>query len=305
VAVLLPLLLALLGFVCGMFVGGQLAPDGSGLAGPAIALWYGIGGMVIALLAGVILARRLPPASLRKAVLVAAALATITLIAVAVRIASMNAGPTEAPAPGPVPTVTPAAQRYTTVDRSDLPLGLGVARFAPTPGRVLRFYAQPREGDRPGDLPPVDSVTFGDGVPHVEIATAPPWLVPEHLKMDYELFVLRALTLTADWVEVVGNSTTGETWWIARSDVHFVSWPQYLLSVTSVETLDAEENPVRYRPHDEAGVLSSSWAPLPPLAVQGDWLRVATINLADRIQPSGWIRWRSDDRLLVVCNPLS
>jgi len=40
----------------------------------------------------------------------------------------------------------------------------------------------------PGDYPPSDIVMFGSGLPSVDIAEAPPWLVPEHLKMDYELF---------------------------------------------------------------------------------------------------------------------
>jgi hypothetical protein len=44
---------------------------------------------------------------------------------------------------------------------------------------------------------------------------------------------------------------------------------------------------------------------LPPLAVQGVWVKVATGHLADRIQPEGWIRWRRGDRLLVTYNPLS
>jgi len=197
------------------------------------------------------------------------------------------------------------AQRNPPVKRADLPIGIGIARVLPTPGLILRFYRPPAMGEMPGDYAPSDVVTFGPGLPSVAIAEAPPWLVPEHLKMDYELFQLRVLTLTPQWVEVIGNSTTGETRWEDRSQVEVASWQEFLLSVPSVEAFDAEANPVRARPLDAAPILSTARAALPPLAVQGDWLRVATGDLADRIQPEGWIRWRRGDRLLVLYNPFS
>jgi hypothetical protein len=197
------------------------------------------------------------------------------------------------------------AQRIPIVARADLPIGLGIARVMPQPGSILRFYGQPGVGQTPDDYPPADVVKFGPGQPSVEILEAPPWLVPEHLKMDYELFQLRALTLTPAWVEVIGNSRTGESWWVDRSQVQFASWPEFLLGVSSVEPFDAEANPVRARPLDNSPILSTASAPLPPLAVQGDWMKVAIGHLADRIQPEGWIRWRRGDRLLVTYSPLS
>jgi hypothetical protein len=45
----------------------------------------------------------------------------------------------------------------------------------------------------------------------VDIAEAPPWLVPQHLELDYEIFHLRAMTVTPEWLEVIGNARTGET----------------------------------------------------------------------------------------------
>jgi hypothetical protein len=60
-------------------------------------------------------------------------------------------------------------------------------------------------------LRPSDRATFRAAQPSVDIATAPPWLVPQHLKMDYEIFHLRVVTLTPDWIEVIGNMQTGET----------------------------------------------------------------------------------------------
>lgn len=58
-------------------------------------------------------------------------------------------------------------------------------------------------------------------------------------------------------------------------------------------------------PVPDSPILATTTAALPPLAVQGDWLKVSIGHLADRIVPEGWIRWRRGDQLLVAYNPLS
>jgi hypothetical protein len=63
------LLLAFLGLFFGTMTGSLLAPKDSGLAGPAIALGYGLLGFITATAAGVILARRLAYSQLRTALL--------------------------------------------------------------------------------------------------------------------------------------------------------------------------------------------------------------------------------------------
>ncbi len=62
---------------------------------------------------------------------------------------------------------------------------------------------------------------------------------------------------------------------------------------------------MRARPLDTSPVLATTTDALPPLAVQGDWLKVSISHLADRMPSEGWIRWRRGDRLLVTYNPLS
>jgi len=205
---------------------------------------------------------------------------------------------------GPLVAGDAGGQRVPQIARADLPAGLGIARVSPKPGGVLRFFAPPGIGEQPGDRSPVATVRFVAGQPSVDIAEAPPWLVPEHLKMDYEIFLLRAVTLTPRWVEVIGNRTTGETWWVARDDVAFSAWPEFLLGVSGVEAFDPEANPVRARPLDASPVLSSARAALAVRAVQDEWVRVDASALADRMPPEGWLRWRRGDRLLVTFDPL-
>lgn len=197
------------------------------------------------------------------------------------------------------------AQRVPQISRAELPAGLGIVRVTPKPGGALHFYRTPGIGERPADLSPADTVRFAAAQPSVDIAEAPPWLVPEHLKMDYEIFLLRAITLTPVWVEVIGNRTTGETWWVARDAVGFSAWPEFLLGVASVEAFDPEANPVRARPLDASPVLSSARAVVRVLAVKDEWVQVDTSRLADRMPPEGWMRWRRGDRMLVTFDPLS
>ena len=120
------------------------------------------------------------------------------------------------------------------------------------------------------------------------------------MKLDYDLLFLRAKTLTRNWIEVVVNRETGQTSWIDRHAVECIHWPTFLLNVVAVEVNDPEGNPVRVKPLDHASVLADATLSLQPLAIQGSWLQVSTNGLADRIAPTGWIRWRDGDRLLIT-----
>lgn len=70
------------GFVVGAFIGGLLVPAGSGLAGGAIVFGYGVGGFLVALVLGIVLAVKLPRPHLVRAAwlaLVGVAVAAVAL----------------------------------------------------------------------------------------------------------------------------------------------------------------------------------------------------------------------------------
>lgn len=186
------------------------------------------------------------------------------------------------------------------------PLGLGLAVVrvtdAPPP---LRFYAHPALAELPhevpvGDATVTDSLTFEPGRGRASLATAPPWFLPEILDAARGHAALRVVTLTPEWVEAVANRADGRRVWLRRERVEVVAWPDVLLQ--SLVTLpDLEATSLRQRPVDDAPVLATTdpdWQ-LRPLAVRGDWLQVSTLGLADRIPPSGWVRWTDGERLLV------
>ena len=185
-------------------------------------------------------------------------------------------------------------------------LGVGLVKPRLLTGQRLYFYNRPEDDRVPAMMPPLDSLVFGEGRHHVDIKSAPPWFWPEVMKMDYGLLLLRARTLKKNWIEVVVNQQTGLTRWVDRQAVEFIDWPTFLLNVVAVEVTDAVANPIRVKPLDHAGILAEAPdIPLPPLAIRGSWMQVSTADVADRMPPSGWIRWRDDDRLLIRYSLLS
>ncbi len=184
-------------------------------------------------------------------------------------------------------------------------LGVGMVQPRLLDGQRLYFYGRPDFTQLPGMMTPLDSLVFGQGPYYVDIKSAPPWFWPEVMKLDYDLLFLRAKTLTRNWIEVVVNRETGQTRWIDRHAVECIHWPTFLLNVVAVEVNDPEGNPVRVKPLDHASVLADATLSLQSLAIQGSWLQVSTNGLADRIAPTGWIRWREGDRLLISFSLLS
>lgn len=94
-------LLTCVGLFAGLAVGAAFfVPADSSLAGPAIALMWGFGGGAIALVGGVITARRLEQRSLRRALLIAAALVAAIAAWIGFRISVVSAAPAAQAASG-------------------------------------------------------------------------------------------------------------------------------------------------------------------------------------------------------------
>ena len=153
-------------------------------------------------------------------------------------------------------------------------MGLGMVSPALVP-RTLYFYARPDLLAVTGFPEPVDSVVFVQGKYHVEIASAPQWFMPVHMKLDYDLLLLRAITVSQNWIEVEVNTMDGRTAWLHNLDLQFLNWEEFILGAVAVEVLNAGKNPIRMEPRTEASVLAD--VPnrnLRPVAIQGDWLLV-------------------------------
>ena len=192
-----------------------------------------------------------------------------------------------------------SAQQQTT--------GLGIVKLKIVAGTTLYLYTGELVDDGFHHSARKDSLTFIEGKYNIDIGTAPPWFVPELLKLDYDLFYLRAVTIARNWIEVIVNKKTGQTAWVERQAVDFSGWPEFFLEVYSIELLPNLKNLIRIKPQDNASVVSDPGRnSLKPIAVQGEWMKVATLEEKPVVKPRlGWIRWKKGNQMLITWSPLS
>ena len=283
--------LALSAMVLGLFAGGLVGrltvPKTEGLAGAVEVLAYALFGGLLLLVSAVVLVWRSPRGISIRLLIFSGPLAVILLSYATWSFMKNKAEkdrqweeeqrryremkPTAPAAPVMFAAWSTAGTAAATRPPEQGPQRLGLGMAAPVMETgVFHFYAGPDMDRIPDPSQALDSLIFEKGKHYIGIASAPPWFVPAHMKLDYGLLLLKVIT-----------------------------------TVNSVEIFDPETNPIRIKPLDHASIMADGAdALLKPLAVQGDWLMVDTSGLADRIAPTGWIRWRDGERLLVRYNLL-
>ncbi len=312
--------LAVVGLLAGTQLGRSVVPRTEGLVGAAEVLGYGVLGIVVFVLFGLLSIRLLPRRTLVRTLWLLGPVALALVVWSGVRINALREEQRKRIEEEqeqrlrmkPTPLAEPVL--FTSLRTPVSPVGsdgnasgsIGMGMVAPRmQAGPWHFYSKP-DADDPLHRPAiVDSLVFANGPHHLDIASAPPWFVPAHMKLDYDLLLLRAITLSANWVEVVVNEADGRTAWVERAQGELRLWPEFILGVNTVEILDPAANPIRLKPLEHAAILADGAnALLTPVAVQGDWLQVRTHELADRMPPTGWVRWRRGDQLLVHYNLL-
>lgn len=298
--------------VCGfasMFLSRFFIPKDAGLTAGAMVVGYGVLGLFAGLIIALIGQRWLDGRQLRTLNIVfgAVSLALFGWLAYMVN-TTMREARREAERYRDLPIAGKAEVTAPAVDpEPKLSAGIGMAKTIlsfPTP---VYFYNTPGPDQIADMLSPIDSVTLKTEARQTEIATAPPWLVPEILKLDYQLFYFTVKSRTRYMLEVVVNTQTGRTAWIDRERVDFMGWPSFLLTVHSVEAKNPADNPVRVKPLTHAGLMTKATDQhfLRPVKVQEDWLQVEVLDPDFQAIGTGWIRWQAEGELLVNYNLLS
>lgn len=184
-------------------------------------------------------------------------------------------------------------------------MGIGMAKPDFFQHKTLYFYGNPNLDKPVMDHSPNDSLVFRQTELGFEISYAPPWFVPAHMKMDYEVVYLRAMSLHSEFIEVVVNETNGQTSFIDRSKSKLIFWPEFLLSVNSVEPIVAEDNLVRIKPLSHASPVNGNYEFLRPIRISDQWIFVEL--LTNDLNPHGkaWIKWNENGRLLIRYNLFS
>ena len=185
---------------------------------------------------------------------------------------------------------------------------MGMGFFSPNfyENPVLYFYGNLTPGKSLQEHSPYDSITFKrNKYNQFEIATAPPWLVVDYAKLDYDLFYFKVKSVSQETLEVVVNETNDQTALIDRRAGNFNYWPDFLLGVHSVEFLPESTEKVKVKPLDHAGENNAPYEFMRPLKVQNHWMHVEFWNSDFKAVGNGWIQWKRDGKLLILYNMLS
>tara|TARA_R110000850_G_scaffold150497_1_gene273193 strand:- start:91835 stop:92827 length:993 start_codon:yes stop_codon:yes gene_type:complete len=185
---------------------------------------------------------------------------------------------------------------------------MGMGYFSPNyyETNVLYFYGDLNLEKALMEHMPYDSITFNrNKYNSFEIATAPPWLVPHHLKLDYGMLYFRIESVTEEFVEVVVNTTNDQTSYVSKQAGKVVYWPEFLLRVHSVEFPHDSNRKVRARPFEASGIINTPYEFMRPLKIKGDWAEVLLLDGGFKKVGKGWIRWQEGGKLLVLYNLLS
>ncbi|WP_158858866.1 hypothetical protein [Lunatibacter salilacus] len=305
-------LLYLLSFITSFFLGMSYAGiieagKNQGLAGGAIVFGYGVIAAVIGLIISFIVSNK----SNRKIIL---RLNIILALCIAgfygyfhVRFLERQKEKNQedqtqdVPRKPTVPAIGTAMIRYDDLPAlEDSSFGLGM--FSPflSESNPLYFYNNPNLDKALMEHPPVDSITFKKSeYGGFDIATAPPYLVPEHLKLDYDVLYFKALSVTEDFVEIEVNGHSKQTAFVSKSSGMLSFWPDFFLSINSVEFLNSNTQTIYVKPLDHAGKVIQSYSFMKPLLVRQDWMYVTLLN--DNFEPvgKGWVKWKENGELLI------
>lgn len=187
---------------------------------------------------------------------------------------------------------------------NDMGLGFFTPNFYDNP--LLYFYGNVNPEKSVMEHAPTDSIVFkrrGQG--GFDIAQAPPWLVPEHMKLDYDMLYFEIAALGREFAEVVVNTQTRRTALVNKYGGKIIFWPAFLLQVHSVEFPPDSNEKVRARPFEQASEVNLPYSFLKPVSIKNEWMQVELWNDDFRPIGKGWIRWQRNGKLLIDYSLLS
>lgn len=301
------LLLYLLAIILFFFLGASYAGiadagKGQGLAGGAIVFWYGLNFSFFAFVASLIIAYK----ASQKFIVHLNKILALLLLFVLVIIMYLFISKKKAEADPVINFVGVEHSNLKNDVIADSTIGLGF--FTPNflHASVFYFYGNPNATKTVSDHSPIDSIVFnrseqGD----IQISYAPPWLQPEHLKLDYDILLFKIESLTKEFAEVIVNRSTAKTAYVSIESGKVKLWAEFLLDAHSVEFLSEIEQPVFVKPLDYASEVNIKYEIMQPQLIKDSWMQVELLDNDYKDLGKGWIRWRKGEKLLIKYNLLS
>lgn len=185
---------------------------------------------------------------------------------------------------------------------------MGLGMFTPNfyENKTLYFYGNLTLEKSVQEHMPIDSITFKQReYGGFDIATAPPWLVPDHFKLDYDMLYFKVKSISRDFIEVVVNATNNQTSFVDAYAGKMQYWPEFLLGIHSVEFPEPSKHKIYVKPLDYAGTVTTTYSFIRPIKIQNEWMYVELQDYGFKEVAKGWIRWQKDGKLLINYNLLS
>lgn len=290
------------------------AGEGQMLAGGAIVFFYGLVGAGMGLLLSIFLATQLDSRHVIRYNKVLGVFFFLFTCFVAYRWFTRE--PVEQETTPPRPKTTAPAQNArndsdvfqlaaTRRENTDV-MGMGFFKPNYVDHPTLYFYGNVNLEKALDEHLPIDSLVFSpDPVQATTTTYAPPWLFPEHLKLDYGILFFKVLGEGHDFILVEANRATGRVAYLDKRAGTMLSWPQFLLSVNSVEFEAPAESAVHSKPLAHAGEITTPYAFMQPLLVRDEWMYVRLVDDSHAETGKGWIRWKAGQLLLITYSLLS
>ena len=247
------------------------AAKGQGLAGGAIVFMYGLYTAVAALAFAVIFCYHADQRKVKTANKVLSVTFVLAAIFFVYRIYAINEDkdnsyrPSESKAKTIAVSNSVIEKKYYYDDET--PLGLGFFRPDFHKNPKLYFYGDPNLEKSVQDHSPADSLVYKNlqEFSNYELIYAPPWLLPEHYKLDYDIFYLKILSVSGNFAEVILNNTTQQTGYVDRGAGEIIYWPDFLLKVFSVEFIPGQEQTIRFKPLDHSAEINTPFTIMKPV----------------------------------------
>jgi hypothetical protein len=184
-------------------------------------------------------------------------------------------------------------------------LGTGIVKIEFDCKTVVDFYKKPTDKTSFKKIEFFDDKEINScNIKNLKIEQT--WLKPEVLWLDYFQFNFRCKSTTGEWLELIVNNENGQTYWIKKNKTtKFLTWEEYLQGMFGVRRLDNEKQKIRNSPTDSAQEMKYNGTDCFQVkTLKADWIEIFTGDHCDEYGSktqikSGWIKWRSGDKLLI------
>ncbi|MBK9333361.1 MAG: hypothetical protein IPM96_13365 [Ignavibacteria bacterium] len=195
---------------------------------------------------------------------------------------------------------------FNNLKMRDSSIGLGFFKPDFVNLSALYFYGNPFSGEPAEEIPPIDSMTFSEkDYGSLDISYAPPWLVPAHMKLDYEILFFRIMFVSNNYIEIEVNEYDDRTLCVKKDAGEIFYWPEFFLKVHSVEQLNPSEQKIRIKPLTYSDEVIYKYEIMKPVLIKDEWMMVELYDDGYNLTGKGWLQWKSGDKLLISYSLLS